>query len=203
MPQQAVQHAGQAAKQARAAKQVLGKVGHQAEQQAQPNEIDAALTHFNASPQFPVPQAVHGDVQETEVNQHRGEQSPPLPGGQAIRQRCELDVLPADAEIEKRQPAEGREVFTQLRHHRDDDAQQQNRGSGRTVAQLLDKAGARHRLRALNDRQLMLGITLRETLIQATHIVSDAVWRPHHLLARLFTDAMRHLQALEQADKAT
>ena len=124
MTQQAVQHPGQPAKQARATKQVLGEVGDQAEQQAQADQVDAALAHFNPAPQLPVPHAVHGNVQETEVDQHRREQSPPLPRCQAIRQRCELDVLPVNAEIDKSQRTQGRQVVAQLRDGGHDQAQQ-------------------------------------------------------------------------------
>ena len=201
MPQQPVQHSRQPAKQARATKQVLGEVGYQAEQQAQANQVDAALTYFNASPQLPEPHAVHGNVQKAEVDQHRGEQSPPLPRRQAVGQRDKLDVLASNAEIEKRQPAQGRQVVPQLGHCSDDYTQQQDDPGGRAGTQLLGETGPGHGCRALNDGQFVLGVTHRKTLVQTAHIVGDVLWRPQHLLARLFADPMRYLHAPEQRDK--
>ncbi|MCY1442648.1 hypothetical protein D9M71_590250 [compost metagenome] len=125
MPEQAVQHAGQAAEQARPAGVVLGQVGHQAEQQGQAQQQPRALAQFDAFAQFPVPQAVHGQVQHAEVQQHGRYQAPPLAFVQALRQRAEVQVVALDAEVEEGEPADGGEVVAQAGEAGDDEAQQQ------------------------------------------------------------------------------
>jgi len=135
------------------------------------------------------------------VDQHRGKQSPPLPRRQAVGHRGEFYVLPVDAEVQERQPAQCRQIVPQLGNGSHDHAQQQHDGRGRAIAQLLRKTRAVHGLRAFNNRQLVVRITRREALIEAKYILDNRLGRPQHLFAGLFADPMGHLHAPQQGNK--
>jgi len=201
MPEQAIQHARQPAEQTGATVSVLSVVGDQAEQHGQTEQVDTALACFDTPSQFPVPHAVHGQVQDAEVDQHRRNQPPPLPRCQTVGQRRELDVLAQDAERQKRQPGDGLQVVPQQGQCADDNARQQHRRRNRAVTHLLGKTRTRHR-RLFRDIQLLVGVPGGKPLVQHAHVVADGLGHPQHLLARLFADAMGHLHALQQFDEA-
>ncbi|MNK71366.1 hypothetical protein D3C87_908150 [compost metagenome] len=177
MPKQAVKHAGQTAEQRRAAPDKLRVVGNQAEQQRQADQVDTALARLDTPPQLPVPHAVHRQVQDAEVDQHRRDQAPPLPRRQAVGQWREVDVLADHAEFEEGQPAHRFKVVTQQGDRADDHAQQQYQRGGPGVFQLLDEPRTVDGLRQRNV-QLLIGIARRKTFVQCTHVFTDVLWHP-------------------------
>ncbi|MNO34712.1 hypothetical protein D3C76_247520 [compost metagenome] len=134
------------------------------------------------------------------MDQHRREQAPPLPRRQAVGQWREVDVFADHAELEEGQPAHRFKVVAQHGHRADNQAQQQHQRGGPGVFQLLDEPRALDGLRHRNI-QLLIGVTRRKTLVQRTHVFTDVVRHPQHLLASFLADPMGHLHALEQGDE--
>ncbi|MNZ93684.1 hypothetical protein D3C78_1127630 [compost metagenome] len=201
MPEQAIEHAGQAAEQARPAHGELHHVRHQAEAQGQHQQHQAALAVFDAPAQFPVPHAVHRQVQPAEVDQHRREQAPPLPRRQAFHQRREDGVVALDLEFLEGQPVQGRQVVAEQRDCRNDQRHQQHRGGHPAGTKLADESrGAPYRL----GRQCEIRIAFGKALVKRTHFLGQLrAGHPEHLLAGLLADAERHIQAAQQADEPT
>ncbi|CAM5271884.1 hypothetical protein SSTU70S_01906 [Stutzerimonas stutzeri] len=197
MAEQPVEHTGQTAKDARPVEQVLREIRHQAEQHGQGQQHPGALTGFDPPPQLPEPHAVHRQMEDAEMHEHRREQPPPLPRCQRLLQRGEIDVLAIDAKIDEIQPADGREVIAELGNQRGQQRDNQHRRRERAGTQGCDETTAPPR-RLRHRHNTAVGIAR----IEFAHLLDRCVRHPQHLLVALHRNPARHPQMAQQPDES-
>ena len=199
MSEQAVEHPGQAAKNAHPAKQVLRQVGDQGEQQGEAQQPQPALARLDPPAQLPVPEAVHGQVQPAEVHQHRGEQPPPLTAVEGMFDRREIQVFLGDAVVGEAEPADGLQVLAAPGDGEHHQGHQQHQRGQRRLAQAAEAAPWRRNDVALDGR---IGVALRIPRVQLAHLRGQCFRHPEHLLTAFLADPARHAHPFQQRQEA-